>query len=291
MLSRLSTHQAGLLAVSLAAILWSTGGLFIKLISLGALPILCYRATFAALLFWVVFRKKALVFTPRIAVVVAFYVGLVMSFVVSTKLTTAANAIFLQYTAPIYIILLEPILFKLKLARVNIVTVVVSFVGMILFFLGDFEVGSMQGNLLGLASGVFLAGLMLSQRKNPPENHEAAIFWGNAVVALIALPFAIQAPLPTIPEWGMLSFLGIIQIGTGYMLFTYGLKRTLAIESALIAMLEPILNPVWVFLGYGERPSGWALLGGGIIVAMLVLRILITERPMLSGALRRRVSH
>ena len=87
-----------------------------------------------------------------------------------------------------------------------------------------------------------------------------------------------ESPAPDLPQWGMLLFLGFIQIGTGYMLFNYGLKRILAVESALLAMLEPILNPVWVFLGYGERPGSWAIAGGLMIVLMLMLRTWLTER-------------
>jgi DME family drug/metabolite transporter len=275
---RLTDHQSGLLAIVAAAIVWSTGGLFIKLLSQDAFTILCYRAAFAAIMFGVWYRGKVFRFSGRTLLVALFYAGLVTSFVTATKLTTAANAIFLQYTAPIYLILLEPVLFRFKQSRINIITLVVCFLGMTLFFMGDLEIDSLKGILIALASGVFLAGMMLAQRYNHPERHEAAIFWGNILVAAIFLPTAIQAPLPSSAEWGMLAFLGLIQIGVGYMFFTYGLKRVLAIESALIAMLEPVLNPVWVMIGYGETPSLGAAIGGGIILGMLILRTVITER-------------
>lgn len=275
---RLSDHQSGLLAIVIAALFWSTGGLFIKLLSQDAYTILCYRAAFAALLFGLWYRKKVFRFSFMTGVVALFYAGLVTAFVVATKLTTAANAIFLQYTAPIYLILLEPVIFKFRQPRINIVTLVVCFLGMTLFFIGDLQLDSMKGILIALCSGVFLAGMMLSQRHNRQENHEAALFWGNILVVALFLPTAIQAPIPTPTEWSMLAFLGLIQIGVGYMFFTYGLKRVLAIESALIAMLEPVLNPVWVLIGYGEMPSIGAAVGGFIIIAMLVVRTIIVER-------------
>ena len=274
----ISERRKGLIAVVLAALLWSTGGVFIKLLSLPPYSILGLRAFFAAGLFALLFRRKVLQFSWNIALVALFNAILVTTYVVAMKLTTAANSIFLQYTAPVYLILLEPILFRFKLPRINILTVVVCVFGMGLFFMGDLEIGNMQGNLLALASGVFLAAMMLAQRFNPPDRHEAAIFQGNLLVALIFLPSVIQGPAPAPVEWAMLAFLGLIQLGLGYALFTYGLKRVPAFESSLLAMLEPILNPVWVLIGYGEQPSVTALLGGAIIVGMLIIRIVVIER-------------
>ena len=275
MLSRLNTHQSGLLAILFAAFLWSTGGLFIKLISLDAYSILSLRALFSAILFGALFRKRVWQWSWNTALVACCYAGLVICFVIATKLTTAANAIFLQYTAPIYLILLEPILFRFRVERINILTVVVSFLGMALFFVGDLQMGDMGGNLLALLSGVFLAGMMLAQRFNPPERHEAAIFQGNVLVFLLFLPAVIQGPAPSTIEWGMLAFLGFVQLGLGYVLFTYGLKRVSALESSLVAMLEPVLNPVWVLIGYGEQPASTAILGGLIIVGMLTYRTFV----------------
>lgn len=278
MFSKLTGHQKGLIAVCFAALLWSTGGLFIKLISLSPYAILSLRALFSAALFGIWFRKRVFQWSWNIFLVSVFYCGLVICFVISTKITTAANAIFLQYTAPIYLILLEPVLFRFKLERINILTVIVCFLGMGLFFMGDLEVGDMRGNVLALASGVFLAALMLAQRFNPPDRHEAAIFQGNMLVAVFFFPAVLQGPAPTLPEWGMLAFLGLVQLGLGYVLFTYGLKRVPAFESSLIAMLEPVLNPVWVLIGYGEKPAGTAVAGGLLIVGMLIVRTMIQER-------------
>ena len=278
MADKLSTRQIGLLSIVVAAILWSTGGLFIKLLPFNAQTILFYRSAFAALLFAVLFRKVLLRINLLTMAISVMYAGLLFSFVISTKLTTAANAIFLQYTAPIYVILLEPILFRIRLKRLDIITILVCFAGMFLFFFGDLEVGNMTGNWIALFSGLLLAGIILGQRFNTPDRYEAAIFWGNILVSVLAFPSWLESPAPSTAEWGMLLFLGFIQIGLGYILFNYGLKRVLAVESALLAMLEPILNPVWVFLGYGEAPARLALVGGAIIVLMLALRIIIEER-------------
>jgi drug/metabolite transporter (DMT)-like permease len=119
-----------------------------------------------------------------------------------------------------------------------------------------------------------LAGMMLAQRNNQPQHHEASIFWGNVWVVAGGFYLTIQAPLPSGNEWFMLSFLGFVQIGLGYILFTFGLKRVSALESSLVAMLEPILNPVWVMIGFGEMPGMFALIGAGIIISALVFRII-----------------
>ncbi|MDX1940192.1 MAG: DMT family transporter [Saprospiraceae bacterium] len=278
MLSRLSAHQIGVFAVVISALLWSTGGLFIKLLPFEPMTILFYRSVCAAVLFGVLFHKSLLKINGLTLLISLFYVGLMTTFVFATKMTTAANAIFLQYTAPIYVLLLEPLLFRIPLERINIATIIVCFLGMALFFLGDLELGDMLANIISLASGILLAALMLGQRKNDPAHHETAIFWGNIIMLLIAMPSYAQSPSPTLEQWLMLLFLGFVQIGLGYLFFTYGLKRVLAIEGSLLAMLEPILNPVWVFLGYGETPSKFAILGGMIIVAMLAIRTIIVER-------------
>ncbi len=207
-----------------------------------------------------------------------FYAAMLLSFVAATKITTSANAIFLQFTAPIYILLLEPILFKIKLLRINLITACFCILGMGLFFLDDFGGGGMFGNLLALFSGVGFAAFMLGQRLNEPRTHAAAIFWGNFLVVLVSAPAAIETGWPGGTHFMMLAFLGIFQIGCAYALFTFGLKRTLAIEASLLAFIEPILNPLWVWLGYGERPGNWALLGGVIIMATLLLKTLVFEK-------------
>lgn len=292
-------HTLGILAVLIGATVWSTGGLCIKLLPYDPYTILFYRSIFAALTFLAFFRQRALTFTPIVGAVGLQYAGLAICFVVATKTTTAANAVLLQYTAPIYVFLLEPILFKFKLTRLNIITVVVCFVGMLLFFGGELNYsasseeyfidtflalgkslgnGSLKGNLIALLSGVLLAAMMITQRFNKKEHYDAGLFWGNIFIALICLPWYLKSATPTLEHWTLFFILGVIQIGIGYMLFNYGLKRTLAIESVLLAMMEPILNPVWVFIGYGEKPGIWTIIGGLVILSMLAVQVIVGEK-------------
>lgn len=277
-MDRIPTRYLGIGATVLAAVLWSTAGLFIKLLPQDAFTIIFYRSTYAMLLFALLFRGKVLLVNRQVWFNAVFYTLLVVTFVLSTKLTTAANSIFLQYTGTAYILLLEPILFKTPLKKINLWTTVVCFMGMGLFFFADLDLVGGLGIGLAALSGLFMAALFLGQRINPPEYHVAAIFWGNILVMIVGLPFFLQSPPATMGQHGMLVFLGIMQLGMGYVMFTYGLQRITALEASLIAMLEPLLNPVWVMIGHGEKPAFVAMIGGGIIVCALIVRLILIER-------------
>ncbi|MCE2789659.1 MAG: DMT family transporter [Saprospiraceae bacterium] len=262
----------------LAAVLWSTGGLFIKLLPQGAFAILFYRSLYASLLLVAVFGKGLFNFNKMAIVSSLFYAPLLITFVWATKLTTAANAIFLQYTAPAFVLLLEPWLLKTRLTKVNILTVVACLGGMALFFSEQFSTPEhWLGIWLAVASGFILTGLLITQKMNLPKYQPGAILLGNIWVCLAALPATLGEPLPGMTENFYLMLLGFGQLGLGYVFFLYGQKHLPAIESALIAMLEPILNPVWVFLGHGEFPGWWAITGGAVIIAALALRMLWME--------------
>ena len=177
--------------------------------------------------------------------------------------------------------LLEPLLFKIPYRPINIITTIVCFLGMSLFFLEGLDVSGGLGIMLAAFSGVAYAGFMLGQRANPPEYHVSAVFWSNVLVAVIGWSSFMQAEPFTTEASLMLAYLGLVQMGLGYLLFTYGLKRTTATETSLITMLEPLFNPIWVAIGYGERPSTLAILGGLIIVLALVGRIIVLRQMKL----------
>lgn len=269
-----SDRRFGIIMTILAATLWSTGGLFIKLLPLDAFSILFYRSFYAAVIFIIIFRKSLFRFNKLSLVSILFYAPLLIAFVTSTKLTTAANAIFLQYTAPAVVLLLEPYFIRTKLTKINIFTVGVCFAGMCLFFVEQF---SRPDNWLGIwiafFNGLILAGFLIIQKMNKPEFLPGAVFLGNIVVCLITLPWFIENPFPTFQENNYLMILGFGQLGLGFALFLFGQKYLPAIESSLISMLEPLLNPVWVFIGYGENPGYWAMIGGLVIIAALIFRL------------------
>ncbi len=277
-MTNLADHQKGIIAIFITALMWSTGGLFIKLVTFDAVQISFFRSFFAAIVFFLLFRKKALKINLMTFVNAILYAGVLLLFVIATKTTTAANAIFLQYTAPIYVLILEPLLLKTRYERINIITIILCFGGMFLFFMGELSPGHFEGNLIALLSGIFFGGFMIGMRKNKPEYQFAGIFWGNILLALISLYSIIEIPVFPLNDMLMVSYLGIVQIGLAYAIFSYGLKRVLAIEASLIAMIEPVLNPVWVMIGYGEIPSTYAIFGGLIILVVISVRAFLIDK-------------
>lgn len=281
-------RQRGLLAVLGAAVLWSTGGLFIKWVSLDALGVTMWRSLFAAITIALLVRPRVPVpwrTHPLVwAIAIAYGLTLVM-FVAATKLTTAANAIFLQYTAPVYLLLAGPLILRERVTRLDVATVAVAFGGMSLFFVGRFDGSAMGGNLLAAASGVTLAAMFLLLRAPgcTAETRPLAMFIGNVLLVLsLGLVNLLRAEwslfTPSLRDIAGLLFLGVVQIGFAYLLFGYAMRTIPALEASLIGMLEPVLNPVWVFLVLGETPGWWAALGGAIIVAAITARTVRTER-------------
>ncbi|MBK7499127.1 MAG: EamA family transporter [Ignavibacteriales bacterium] len=285
-MQNISEHNKGILAVFLTAILWSSGGLFIKLISLDSMELSFFRCAIAAVVFALMFRKRILKLNSLALLNSFAYAAVLILFVIATKTTTAANAIFLQSTAPIYVLIFEPLLTKTKWERINIITIVVCFLGMILFFMGDLTPGDIKGNIAALLAGVAFAAFFLGMKKNEPQYGESSIFYGNVIVALICIPFITDMNTISIQDFAMVSFLGVFQIAFAYALFSYGLKRIIAVEASIISMFEPVLNPIWVFIGYGEVPSFYAIIGGIIIMTAITVRTLISNSDFIKTKFR-----
>ena len=280
-MNNLSDHSKGILAVFFTAILWSSGGLLIKLISLNAMQLSFFRCSIAAVVFAILFRKKLLIVNGFTFLNALFYAAVLTTFVIATKTTTAANAIFLQSTAPIYVLIFEPIFTKTKLERINVITILVCFIGMIFFFIGEISPGHLQGNLVALISGITFASFFIGMKKNGKEFQQSSIFYGNIMVAIICIPFIMDLKPLSFNDLWMVSFLGVFQIAIAYALFSYGLKRILAVEASILSMFEPVLNPVWVLIGYGEVPPLPAAIGGGIIIIAIFTRTLIAGSDIL----------
>jgi drug/metabolite transporter, DME family len=285
-MNHLTDHSKGVLAVVLTALLWSSGGLLIKLISLNSMQLSFFRCLIAAIVFALIFRKKVLKVNKLAILNAVFYATVLTLFVIATKTTTAANAIFLQSTAPIYVLIFEPIINKTRWEPINIITIAVCFVGMILFFLGELSPGHLEGNIVALLAGIAFAAFFLGMRKNDKEYQQSAIFYGNIMVAAICIPFIIELETISLSDLWMVSFLGVFQIAAAYAIFTYGIKRILAVEASIISMLEPVLNPVWVLLGYGEVPTTFAIIGGLIIISAISLRTLVAGSDIIRRKFR-----
>jgi drug/metabolite transporter (DMT)-like permease len=261
-------HRGTLFLVS-AALLWSLGGVLIKSVTWNPLAIAGMRSGIAALVFLCYLRRPRFTFSPTQIGGAVAYAGTVVLFVVANKLTTAANAIVLQYSAPIYVILLsKPLLHEPPKGR-DFLAAGAVFAGMTLFFLGRLEWGSLLGNLVAIGSGVTFALLAIFLRLERNGSPFEAVLLGNVLAAAIGLPF-MRGGFPEAQGILFLLILGVFQIGVAYLFYVEAVKTVTAFEACFIPIIEPILNPVWVFLFLGEAPGRWALLGGGIILLSVV---------------------
>lgn len=266
-----ATGASPLFLVLAAAILWSTGGLFIKWTELSAYELTFGRSLLAALVVAYFTRREGFRLNGMTVLTSLLYAGLLILFVVATKLTTAANAIFLQYTAPIYVLILEPLIYKEKFRRADLLTVIACIAGMSLFFVGKLRPEDVSGNLAALASGLCFAFyiLLLRHPQSQRVNRASSVIYGNLLLVVIMAPAGLAA-FGHMSGWDAVSvlYLGVIQIGVAYTLFTLGMARGVrSLDAGIVGYIEPVLNPVWVFIFLGERPSRWALIGGSIIIA------------------------
>ena len=266
----MNRRRTGLLFVAAAALLWSTGGIGIKAIADPPLKVAFYRSLFAAISLLLLFRRRAMPrrWSPTFLLALLCYALCLPTFVIATKWTTAANAIFLQYAGVIWVLLLSPLVVREPMRARDAIAIAVALGGMALFFVGRFETRGMAGNAMALVSSFFFAGLILSLRREH-EGAQAAITWGNIVLTLGLLPFVHSDLALTPRSFGVLAFLGVFQIAIAYVFFVRGLGRVTATEASLTGMLEPVANPLWVFFFLGERPSPFALLGGAIVLAAI----------------------
>ena len=268
-----------LLLVVGAALLWSTGGFVIKATHLSAFELSFGRSLLGAITIAIFTRSEGFGINRISAITSVLYAALLILFVLATKLTTAANAIFLQYTAPVYVLLLEPLFYKEKFRGRDFVTVAACLVGMSLFFVGKLRPQDVSGNVLALASGVCFAlfFLLLRHSKARDVNRASSAIYGNLISVLICAPAFLDALRRGISahDVACIAYLGIVQIGIAYVLFTLAMARGVrSLDAGIIGYVEPVLNPVWVFLFIGERPAGWAILGGAIIMASVVIHTL-----------------
>ncbi|PTL82912.1 DMT family transporter [Vitiosangium sp. GDMCC 1.1324] len=260
-----------------AALLWSTAGAAVKLSTLSAWQLASGRSLVAALMLAVTIPAGRRLPSWRGLAASVAYAATVVLFMIANKLTTSANAIFLQDTAPLYVLLLSPLLLRERPSRGELAAVPVFLLGLSLFFLDQLNPGQMLGNVVALGSGLAFAFCILGLRALGDEG-SAVLVWGNLIAGASVLLPALGGPKPTALDIGLLVFLGVFQLGLAYALFQRGLRETPAVEASLLILLEPVLNPVWTFLFAGERPGTWALVGGTIILLATAWRTLLGAR-------------
>lgn len=273
------TQAVFLLATT--AVLWSLGGVLIKWVSLPSLAVAGFRSAIALPVLLICFRTNTINFSVAQLIGGVSYAATVILFVYATKLTTAGNAILLQYTAPVYVALFSGWLLNEKIRWFDWVAIAAVLSGLSLFFLDELSSGGLTGNILAVVSGFTFASLVLFMRKQKEASPAGSVIIGNLLTALIGLPWMVKS-LPGGTDWIGLLLLGVFQLGLSYVCYAIAIKRVTAMEGILIPVLEPILNPLWAFFFVGERIGPWALLGGFLIILSLLFRGFMNSRR--SGA-------
>jgi len=269
-------NRKGPMFIALASVCWSFGGVFIRFIPWSAMSIVGLRAFLAAIVFVIYRRSVKLEFTRGNVFTALCLSATTILYVYANQLTTAAAAILLQFTAPIFIILIYLIFYGKKPSLGAVVAVFLTLIGMILFFVDNLDTGALLGNVFALLSGLSMAGVYVCN-KRPDTNPENALFLGFLINSVIGLPFAVVGVTADIVPWVAVFFLGVVQVGFAYVFFSKGIKKTSALLACLTSTIEPILNPIWVMLAglWGllpvlEIPGVFALVGGVVIIFTVV---------------------
>ena len=267
----LTQRQRGTLFVFLAAVLYSIGGLCIKVIPWNGLSINSARNVVSLLVVggYMALAGRRLRLSPWIFLGAVSVCGTNVLFSMANKLTTAANTIVLQFTAPIFVVLLSAAFWKKRPNRLDLTACALVMLGVVCFFVDSLEMGGMLGNVLALISGVSYAGVFLLNDL-PDADPISSVFWGDALSVVIGLPFLLRETEFTPVALTSVVILGAFQVGLAYVLMCIGLRTTPAVTASLISGIEPVLNPVLVALFYGEEIGRLALVGAAIVVVSVV---------------------
>jgi drug/metabolite transporter (DMT)-like permease len=275
----------GLIALAACALIWSTGGLFIKLVPWNPLAIAGARSFIGAIVLLIYLKRPHFTWSSAQIIAAVAYAATMITFVASTKLTTAANAILLQYTAPLYAALLGALVLKERTHWFDWLTIGIVMGGMVLFFMDKLSLGGMWGNLLAIVSGVVFAFSIVFLRKQKQGSPLESMLLSHIITFVVTSPFLVRAVSESsgsglspqlLTGFGALLVLGVFQVGISCILLSYGVRHVTAVQSLLTAVLEPIFNPIWVFIFLGERPGPLALVGGAIILVTVTARSFLT---------------
>ncbi len=268
-----------------AALLFSTGGAAIKACAFGAWQVAGLRSGIAALVLFVFLREGRRFWTPHALAVGTAYAATMLLFVYGNKLTTAANTIFLQATAPLYLLVLGPRLLGERVTRADVALMGSLALGLALFFAGNESPVAtaprpLLGNVLGVVAGLTWALTILGLRwlGRSASGASAAVVAGNVLACAVALPLALPLAGGRPIDWTIVAYLGLFQIGLAYVFMTRGVRGVPAFEVSLLLLLEPVLNVLWTWLVHGERPGPWSAAGCAIILAATLARALAGAR-------------
>jgi drug/metabolite transporter (DMT)-like permease len=280
----MTKQRKAMLMMVITACLWSIGGIFLKLVSWNAFLITGSRSLLAAGVLggYMYFSKTKFKINKYSIAAAVSLAGLLFCFVAANKLTTAANAIILQYTAPIFILIISILFLKHQVHKKEVIIVTVTALGIVFFFFDQLSPGNIIGNMLAILAGFLLAIMFLAVGFGGGEDDSirlSSMLIGHLLTAVIGIPIGI--PLTesfATSEIICIVILGIVQLGIPYVLYALASKDCSPLACSLIGMIEPILNPVWVFIFAGEMPGFYALVGGAIVIAAVTTWCVIGEK-------------
>ncbi|MDR2945418.1 MAG: DMT family transporter [Candidatus Adiutrix sp.] len=277
----MSLRTKSLLFLLAAASLWSLSGVLVKTIDWNPLALASSRSLVAG--FTIIFlTRRTLDRRPpsRPQWWGAVFMALVgLTFVSATKLTTAANAILLQYTAPVWVAIFAPLVLRERTSGRDWFFIALTFGGMAMFFMDSVSAEGFWGIILAIMSGLAFAALPMALRYVKDDQPFKCLIYGNFLLFLVGLPFW-RAPYPDLGDVGLIIFAGVVQYGLPYYLYALASKGVSTLEMVLVTALEPILNPIWVFLAIGEQPGLWSLIGGAVVLLTITAwSVLKTVRP------------
>lgn len=263
----------------IASVLWSIGGIFIKLINWNPMAIAGSRSAIAALVMMVYLKKFKFKINKSMLICACSYSLLVILFVSANKLTTSANAILLQFTSPVWVALLSRAILKQKISRIDGITIIFVILGMIMFFIDELEMSYLLGNILAILSGIVMAGMILLFQQQKENSLVEITLLGNVITAIVGIPFYFISS-PGMESILPLFILGVFQLGIPYLLYVLAIPNVTAIDAVLIPVLEPLLNPLWVFIFAKESPTLFSLLGGSLVLLSVTVRGIIMSKKL-----------
>jgi drug/metabolite transporter (DMT)-like permease len=269
--------QAVLLLLA-TGLLWSMGGVFVKVSDAHPMAISSIRGGVAAIVFFIALKGRPKFSFSRAQIIGAAAYGVTLTcFVVATSLTSAANAILIQYTSPIYVAILAHFFLREKLRKIDFAAIGGVLIGMWLLVSNSLSINSPLGNMVALAGGICFAICIISLRMQKSASPYETVLLGDIFTFLIGAPWLILHP-PSVMSALPIVFLGVFQIGVSYLLYTKASKNAKAIDMSVLTVLEPALNPVWVFLVTGEFPGLRAVIGGAVLIGVVVMKAVIAEK-------------
>lgn len=270
-------REKAIILLLFAGAMWSLGGLLIKSIPWPPLAISGMRGGIAAIVIYIYSRNDKITITKDKIIAACFYTLVVTLFVMANKLTTAGNAILLQYTAPVYVALFGYMFLGERSTFVDWATIMILLLGLALFFFDDLSFDGYLGNVLAILSGMSFAGLTLLLRKQKDDSPSDSILLGNILTLVIGLPVIVGGTEFDLNSIILILLLGVLQLGVPYILYTTAIKHVTALDAIIFPIIEPILNPILVFIVLGETLGAWSVFGGALVLSGVIFRAILKK--------------